>query len=94
MNQVTVSIAICEKHWKKNGTNRVRMRVSMGGKTRFVCTPFIVHRKEVGSNDRILNKDVRCQAEDYQREIENRLSRINPFDLQDMSIENVMELTS
>ena len=91
MNQVTVSIAICEKHWKKNGTNRVRLRVSMGGKTRFVCTPFIVHRKEVGSNDRILNKEVRCQAEDYQRVIENKIARINPFDLQGMSLENVIE---
>lgn len=52
-NNLSVSTLVRSATWKNDGTNFVRLRVSARGVTRYVKTPIIVQRSDMGAGGNI-----------------------------------------
>lgn len=89
-NNVSVSTLVRSATWKNDGTNFVRLRVSAKGVTRYIKTPIIVQRTDMGTDGNILVPALRRAAEDYLRKVEVKISKLTNAQLSQMNVDEAV----
>ena len=89
-NNVSVSTLVRSATWKNDGTNFVRLRVSAKGVTRYIKTPIIVQRTDMGADGNIVVPALRRAAEDYLRKVEVKISKLTNAQLSQMNVDEAV----
>ena len=89
-NNVSVSTLVRSATWKNDGTNFVRLRVSAKGVTRYIKTPIIVQRTDMGTDGNIVVPALRRAAEDYLRKVEVKISKLTNAQLSQMNVDEAV----
>ena len=89
INSVTVSYMVPTEGWKKDGTAMLRLRFTFKRQGRFLKTNIVVHKKDVKGN-KINNTDLCILAEQLKKKVELSIAKIDMFELQKMSIDEVL----
>lgn len=86
---VTVCYTVPNDAWKKDGTAFVRLRFTFKRQGRFMKTNILVRKKDM-NGARIKNPELREKAEQLLSKIEKCISRLDVFELQKKSIDEVI----
>lgn len=86
---VTVCYTVPNDSWKKDGTAFVRLRFTFKRQGRFMKTNILVHKKDMNGK-KIKTPELREKAENLQRKVEKCISNLDVFDLQKMTIDEVI----
>ena len=88
----TLHPVLLDHHWKADGTNIVRIRVTHNRKLKYIKTNITVTKKDVNKKGEIKDYDLKILVEDLMRKFRATLNGMDMFVLQDMEIDKVVDL--
>lgn len=86
----TVAPVLWDHHWKENGTNFWRIQITHNRKKKYIKTNICVTRSDLNRAGKIKDLAILNKLESLVSEIRNVISKIDMYDLEKMTIEQVV----
>lgn len=87
---VTVNYAILSQHWKDDGTNFIRIRVTHKRKSRYLITNIALEKEDVTRTGNLKNKGKEDLADDEVRKIRSIVEPLPTTTTDQMDVDDVM----
>ena len=87
---ITVAAVLLDTHWKKDGTNFYRIRLTKGRKHKYIKTNILV-RKEMIRGGRLADAQTRYKVESIVRRAEAAIASLDTFAVDAMNLDDVAE---
>lgn len=88
---VSFKLLLLDHHWKKDGSNYFRVRITHQRQSKYLKTNIIVDRKDVTKGGRIRNPEISNACYELQRKIRNAINGLDVFEVESMSVDQVVE---
>lgn len=86
----TATPVLLDHHWRDDGTNYYRVRITHQRKSRYIKSNILVSRKDVAKSGKIKTVQIQDLLDDLMKKIRKALNEMDTFELKKMTIEEVV----
>ena len=89
---VTIQPLLPGTHWKANGTNYFRIRITLHRRSRWLKTNIAVRKEDIGRDGRLRSREMQRELDAIVRRMEDAVRTIDSYDLADMTVDDIVEV--